>query len=323
MRRATQAAILFICTAAAVLVSCVCARNGLPANSKGGEGIETMLYFYRTQSAWTDPGEHLSMYEGIPDGIGEVVEVVQNVLVHGGLLWLYELTPTEQQGGGMNIRKTAEMLERIAQLKSGSITIPRAADQRLVVNCRQFAVLTCSILRSKGVPARVRAGYALYTWRQGKYENHWICEYWHPAERRWVQVDAQIDAAQRKLMQIDFDTLDMPQGRFVVAGEGWQRYRQGEVGEEAFGLGGRDGWNAMGWRMVMPNVVCDTMALNKDELLPWDVPPYWSKEQAGMSAADTELIDRLAAAHWSESRSLYDSHPALHMPKDFEKQKQK
>ena len=184
MRRATPAVILFICTAAAVLVSCVCARNGLPANSKGGEGIETMLDFYRTQSAWTDPGEHLSMYEGIPDGIGEVVEVVQNVLVHGGLLWLYELTPTEQQGGGMNIRKTAEMLERIAQLKSGSITIPRAADQRLVVNCRQFAVLTCSILRSKGVPARVRAGYALYTWRQGKYENHWICEYWHPAERR-------------------------------------------------------------------------------------------------------------------------------------------
>jgi len=263
------------------------------------------------------------MYEGIPEGISNVVQAVQNVLVHGGLLWLYKMTPTEEQGGGMNIRETEEMLGRIAQMKPGSLAVARLEDQRLVVICRQFAVLTCSILRSKGIPARVRAGYALYTWGRGKYENHWICEYWQPIEHRWIQVDAQIDAAQRELMRIDFDTLDMPAGHFISAGEGWQRYRQGKADVASFGLGGKEGWNAIGWGMLMPNVVCDTMALNKDELLPWDVPPYWAKKQSEMSSDDMELIDTLATASWDQSRSLYSANEMLHMPVDFEKQNPK
>jgi len=285
------------------------------------EEIRTMLDYYRTQSTWTDPGANLPMYQGIPDAIPNVVQAVQNVVVHGGLLWLYKMNPTEQQNGGFYIRKAEEILGRIGQLKPGSLTVPRSENERLVVNCRQFAVLTCSILRSKGIPARVRAGYALYTWGRGKYENHWICEYWHPTQLRWVQVDAQIDAAQRKLMGIDFNTLDMPPGQFISAGEGWERYRQGKVNIESFGLGGKGGWNGIGWGMVMPNVVCDAMALNKDEFLPWDIPPYWTKRQDEMSAEDMDLIEKLATAPWSQSRSFYTAHRTLHMPADFEMNK--
>ena len=105
----------------------------------------------------------------------------------------------------------------------------------------------------------------------------------------------------------------------MTAGEGWQRYRQGKVPIDSFGNGGKDGWNGIGWGMVMPNVICDAMALNKDELLPWDIPPYWTKKEADMSADDTKLIDSLAAAEWRESRSLYSNHPILHMPSDVEK----
>ncbi len=72
----------------------------------------------------------------------------------------------------------------------------------------------------------------------------------------------------------------------------------------------------------MPNVVCDTMALNKDELLPWDVPPHWTKKEAEMSSDDIELIDRLAAAQWNEIRSLYGGRSTLQMPRDFDKRKQ-
>jgi len=70
----------------------------------------------------------------------------------------------------------------------------------------------------------------------------------------------------------------------------------GALHPRSFGLGGKDGWNGIGWGMIMPNVVCDTMALNKDELLPWDVPPHWTKEQTEMSTDDMELIGKLAAA---------------------------
>lgn len=316
------ATVLMICCLAVMPWStCVTAADEATVSPVKDEETKAMLEFYRKQSVWTEPGKYSAMYEGIPDEVTNVVQAVQNVLVHGGLLWLYKMTPAEQQGGGMNIRRVEEMLRRIANMKPGSLADTRSPDQRLVVNCRQFAVLTCSILRSKGISARARAGYALYTWGRGKYDNHWICEYWHPAKRRWVQVDAQIDSAQRKLMGIAFDTLDMPAGHFVPAGEGWQLFRQGKVSAEVFGLGGKTGWNGIGWGMVMPNVVCDTMALNKDELLPWDEPPYWAKKQAEMSAGDMDLIDKLSSASWNEIRSLYGANDTLHMPADFEKQK--
>ena len=141
------------------------------------------------------------MLDGIPDDIRSIVESVQGVLIHGGLVWLYELEPTEAQDNGFKIRRTEELLRRIESLDSAALGVHRPKEKRLIVNCRQFAVLACSILRHKGVPARARAGYALYTWRHGKYENHWICEYWNQDEQRWVQVDAQIDG-----------TVDHPDG---------------------------------------------------------------------------------------------------------------
>ena len=200
-----------------------------------------MLGFYRTQSPWTDPGEHEGMYAGIPDDVASIVESVQGVVVHGGLVWLYELKPSEAQQGGPVIRRTDELLGRIKALDDAGLDVQRPPEKRLVVNCRQFAVLTCSILRHKGIPARARAGYALYTWRDGKHENHWICEYWNENEKRWIQVDAQIDGKQREFFKIDFDTLDIPKGRFVVAGDGWRVFRDGEVPPENFGVGGADG----------------------------------------------------------------------------------
>jgi hypothetical protein len=156
-----------------------------------------------------------------------------------------------------------------------------------------------------------------------RYENHWICEYWSDAEHRWIQVDAQIDDRQRQLMGIEFNTRNLPQGQFVTAGEGWRRFRDGRAPLASFGVFGR----SLGWSMVMPNVVCDTMALNKDELLPWDTPPYWDKKQADMTPEDTALIQKLAewdwdsAAGFGERRALYRDNPNLRMPADFEKKK--
>jgi len=287
-----------------------------------------MLDFYRTHSPWTDPGQHQTMFDGIPNEISSIVESVQGVLIHGGLVWLYELNPTKAQDNGFEIRKTEDLLWRINSLDNADLGVRRPKEKLLAVNCRQFAVLTCSILRHKGVPARARAGYALYTWGRGKYENHWICEYWNRDEQRWIQVDPQIDAQQKKLMHIDFNTLDMPRGKFITAGEGWQRYRNGKVKVENFGVGGDGGWLAIGWQMVMGNVTCDIMALNKTELLPWDVNPYWAKKEAEMAPEDTALIEKAATfsnqvdSHWVQMREFYESNPVLRMGEDFEEKEQ-
>ena len=67
----------------------------------------------------------------------------------------------------------------------------------------------------------------------------------------------------------------------------------------------------------MPNVTCDTMALNKTELLPWDVNAYWDKERAKMTVEDIALIDKDADlsvqgdAKWAELREVYESNLSI------------
>jgi transglutaminase-like putative cysteine protease len=56
-----------------------------------------------------------------------------------------------------------------------------------------------SMLRRQGVPARMRVGYATYTWGEPKLENHFIVEYFNG--QRWVLLDAQMDQAQREFPQ--------------------------------------------------------------------------------------------------------------------------
>jgi hypothetical protein len=65
------------------------------------------------------------------------------------------------------------------------------------------------------------------------------------------------------------------------------------------------------------------MALNKTELLPWDVPPYWDKAESDMSAQDMALIDKAAELaadlerNWDEFRALYRDNATLRMPADW------
>jgi len=315
--------VLALLVALAGASSCSAAHGAATPQGREATGAgRIMLDFYRTHSVWTDPGNQKGLFEGIRADTRSIVEAVQGVMIHGGLAWLYDLKPSPAQTGGEQIRKTEELLQRIAGLEGAPLAVRRPPEKRLLVNCREFAVLTCSIFRHKGIPARARAGYAVYTWGRGKYDNHWICEYWNQKERRWVQVDAQIDDKQRDLTHVDFDTLDLPGGKFVTAGDGWQRYRRRELKPELFGVAGEGRWIAMGWPMVMPNVTCDVMALNKMELLPWDVNPYWNKKEAEMSSADMAVIDWAAELSvaidrkWIEMRQFFKAHPNLCVTKD-------
>jgi hypothetical protein len=45
--------------------------------------------------------------------------------------------------------------------------------------------------------------------------------HWNAAEARWILVDAQIDELQRAKLHPDFDLLDVPRDRFVIAGDAW------------------------------------------------------------------------------------------------------
>ena len=76
------------------------------------------------------------------------------------------------------------MIEALLTLDPSPLDIARAPDRRVIGTCRHFALLSCALLRYRGVAARVRYGFATY-FQAGQGLDHWITEYWHEKDGRW------------------------------------------------------------------------------------------------------------------------------------------
>jgi hypothetical protein len=174
-----------------------------------------------------------------------------------------------------------------------------------------------AILREQGVPARSRCGFGAY-FTPGKFEDHWVCEYWNAAQARWILVDAQLDAVQRKAFNIDFNPLDVPRDRFIIAGDAWQMCRAGRAEADRFGLSHVP--NLHGLWFIAGNVVRDFASLNQTESLPWDVWGLMEMRDDALTDDKKALLDRVAALTlagdeaFPEIRKLYESDDRLRMP---------
>jgi hypothetical protein len=194
------------------------------------------------------------------------------------------------------------------------LTVARPPEQRLVGNCRNFSVLLCAILRHQGLPARARCGFGAY-FTPGKYEDHWVCEYWNERQARWVRVDAQLDALQRQTLNIRFDPLDVPADQFLAGGRAWLMCREAEADPDLFGI-----FDMHGLWFIRGDLVRDVASLNKVELLPWDGWGLIDGEDQALEPDDLALLDRAAAlsladnAAFSELRSFYEENPGLRVP---------
>jgi hypothetical protein len=183
----------------------------------------------------------------------------------------------------------ARLLEGLLALDDRPLAVARPPQSRLAGNCRHFTVLMVSMLRAQGVPARARCGFGMY-FREGRGEDHWVCEYRNAAENRWVLVDGQLDALQRDLFHIAFDVTDVPRDGFLVAADAWRRCRAGAADPDTFGL---SFLNEQGWWWIAANMVRDAAALENVEVLPWD---SWGVMPGPDDPVDMALFDDLAAA---------------------------
>lgn len=157
------------------------------------------------------------------------------------------------------------MLDRILARDASSLDAARRLERRFIGICRDYALLTCSALRHHGIPARLRVGFAAY-FTPGFHEDHWVCEY--HAGRRWRLLDAELSDRVRAHFGVGFDAADVPRDAFLVAGEAWARARHGVLdpgtcGVSAIGISGQ--------QFLASSVVRDLAALNKREMLAWDV----------------------------------------------------
>ena len=279
--------------------------------------METPQQYHLGHGPLTAKGARFAELGALPTDLGQLCEAIQGVLVHSDLTaWLYDVNLPEVRLNEKHIRPLAQALTRIHELAPQPLTVRRQPKDRMAVVCRHFTQLLCTTLREQGIPARARVGFGAY-FNPGKFEDHWVGEYWNAAQRRWILVDAQLDAVQRNTFKVDFDPRDVPRDRFIIAGDAWQQCRAGRGDPAAFGL---SPINLNGLWFIAGNILRDLAALNRMELLPWDVWGMMPRNDAELTAEKTALLDQLAALTMAgdeafpETRRLYESDERLRVP---------
>lgn len=268
---------------------------------------------YRTPGVFTGLEGFEAEIDALPADVAALAAFVQGLLIHEGLVAAYGVALAPDRAAEKQIHGAAALLRQARRLDPRPLAETRAPGQRVVGVCRHFATLLAAVLRRKGYAARVRCGFANY-FQAGRHFDHWVAEYWR--EGRWVLVDPQVDAVQRRLFGLTLDTLDVPRDRFRVAGDAWRDCRQG-ADPMTFGVSGTEMWGLV---EVYGDIFQDLAALQNIELLPWG----WyglATDDAGME--ETALIDRLAdissradAAALAELDDLLAADPRLRPPLD-------
>ncbi len=243
-----------------------------------------VLLSYSAPTVMTSAGRYAHLLDGMPGGIGELADIGQGLVIHEHLADAYGVTLSAEDRATLHLRQVEKLLGAIVARDDRPLQVARTPAERTAGNCRHFAVLMTAMLRAQGRPARARCGFGNY-FPSERNEDHWVCEYWEPAERRWILVDAQIDERQRAWFPIDFNVTDVPRDRFVVAGQAWERCRAGNADPSTFGL---SGINEAGDWWIAGNLMRDAQALLNLEMLPWD---GWG----AMPGPDDPITDDLAA----------------------------
>lgn len=270
--------------------------------------------FYAQHSDVTDPGAYDHLFEGLPLNIRAMSEIIQGVAMHRDHTnWRFGFVLPEERYREGDTRRVRDILKIVGDLSE------RPARDRFAGTCRDFCVLLCSMLRHNGVPARIRGGYANYFPRLGGprlFDDHWVVEHWHPAHG-WRLTDGQVAASANADYQVtDFDPVELPRDRFLVAGEAWRAIRAGERDEHSFYV---SGLRQSGLPIIYGTVVRDLAALNRVEGFPWDVWGLMTTPYDQLTDADLALLDQAAAigaegGPWQDAVDLYRANPRLQAP---------
>jgi hypothetical protein len=230
-----------------------------------------------------------------------LARVVQGLVLHeftASVMHGVEIAPERQFES--HLRAVPDMLDRLRALDDRPLGQARPPAARLVGVCSHFSTLLLAMLRAKGIPARARWGFGSW-FNPPFFEDHVLCEAWDGEQSRWRLVDAQLDQAWQRQPAVDFDVLDVPRDRFIVAADAWRLCRDGQADASRFGI---FQGNQRGLWFIACNLLKDAAALVKHEPLPWDVFGAMPSPSSSLEPAGLEFFDRLARLTAEADESL-------------------
>ncbi len=212
----------------------------------------------------------------------------------------YGFAIPEERRNEIHIRPVEKMLDRLFALDKRSLSVARPLKKRLVGRCRSlyFSSLPCCVQREfqpEPDPDSVPISIPLTSKITGSAST------WNEAEARWILVDSQFDDVWRRKLNIKHDVLDVPRDQFLVAADAWDRCRAGGADASKFGI---DFAGLRGLWFIAGSLVRDVAALNKAEMLPWDVWGAQPRPGDSLGAEQIAFFDQLAAMTRAPDASL-------------------
>lgn len=229
---------------------------------------EQILKFYTSHSKFSNPDKYLLFIKGLPSEVPTLCRWIHGFLIHyANTEKLYSFKPTQKEVGEAELLYIERILDRGVLKNDNLFKKDRKPRERVFASCRDYALLLCSILRCKGISARVRCGFSGY-FKKGLYYDHWICEYWNEAEKRWIRVDPEIGSEERKVYNIPekLDNFDLNLTDFLISSKAWNLCRSKKANPDLFGV---HNIGIKGLWFIRASLFRDLACLNKLELLPW------------------------------------------------------
>lgn len=266
--------------------------------------MKKVLDHYCEFSLYTNPGLYKNLLKrDLPNDIKKIGELVRKQIIHRTTLAAGNVgTNTDKRFGDMLkvpwhrqpeddilVTASAMLAELYRRDKKGFINNRQEKD-KLVLTCRSVVILMVSILKSKGIPCRVRVGNAPYfdMGKLGKVSaDHWINQYWNTKEKRWITID--VDGSWS--LNDNFDPYDIPEGKFDFPADAWLNIRDGKDDPNRF-------WNAKperGLIVVLWSLFHDFHCLMNNEVVYVHVPePALYEKFEKLSSNELKEIDDLA-----------------------------
>ncbi|OGO92653.1 MAG: hypothetical protein A3F10_00380 [Coxiella sp. RIFCSPHIGHO2_12_FULL_42_15] len=272
--------------------------------------------FYISHSIFTSPGIFFYLFYELPENIPDLCTVIQNLFLHMADEALFNYKIPLMRFSEMDTRYANRWLRRLSEDGAKPLSVYRDIPHRMIGICRDIALLVCSVLRQRHIPARLRVGFADY-FTPGIYLDGIWLEYWNENQKRWYVVDTRTTLLhiEKYRLQLDFDRYDIPPGKVLPAELAWKLCRENRINTRY--IGARD---IRGLWYVRNRLIQALAFLNKYEILTWDV---WGLMRSGteIPAEQYPLLDDLSVFLLKNSTSpqelihFYEANPLFQVQK--------
>ena len=272
--------------------------------------------YYATQSRVSDPATRARLLDVLPAEPGRLVAAVSALVLHPLFVGPLGITPPARQRRRRREPHRPENPRPHPRARPGPPRRAAAARAALHRICRDYALAG---VRRAPSPSRAGGTASASPPTSRRAISRTTGSAGTRVDDRWRLLDPELSDRVRTHFGIAFDPADVPRDAFLVAGEAWRRVRAGSVDPQICGVP-RIG--VVGAGFIAASVARDLAALNKREMLAWDVWGLPLALRPGVPApeATARRLDAVAALtagpepDWPAVRDAHDRDDGFRAP---------